>query len=638
MMPGRNDPCPCGSGRKYKRCCASRDARDAAKRRRLGDVGPDIDDGATAEQIDAQAPWDVELAPLSIEIGSDPTARPAVVLIVARDLVIHAEIVEHAPADPDAVGTLLGDAIVAAVEQLGEAPPEVRVRHDNVADALRERVTSLGIAVRHERTLPSLREASASLRSALLGIDGPSPAISAPHTWAAWGLPAEHIRAIFAAAATFYEAKPWEQIASEEMLELRFPRGARWLAGVLGGAGAEFGLVLYETLDDFARILEGGEPGATFSSMESTVLSLTFSARGDLPKPMRREMAAAKWPVAGPQAYPILWTLNTPGGGLTRAQASELAAALETIARYGAVLAGAEEIQPPEEWVDERSGVVVRWLGSPFEDGDALWEPPAVLTPSLPEGRGAAPGRVLGADDDSEVFERRERAVLDRFAEWLREGGAPEARARRDFENADALIVSLVSQEGISVAAMTEYDLRVFLYDLYPRKFMASRTTATGMRGSLRRFFGFLAERAGIEYPWAAAILRDKEAFEERWESFPGGFWWDPGVREWQAELYDDLHARVMIPPPVLADDGRTHGAMGGDEHRLWQELCRAWLRWRDEVIRGGVTDPNAVREALIARQQEWERQPREGLGGRSARSVVAKERKERGDVELPFG
>src|SRR5690242_5602885 len=23
-MPGRNEPCPCGSGRKYKRCCADR--------------------------------------------------------------------------------------------------------------------------------------------------------------------------------------------------------------------------------------------------------------------------------------------------------------------------------------------------------------------------------------------------------------------------------------------------------------------------------------------------------------------------------------------------------------------------------------------------------------------------------------
>lgn len=27
-MPGRNDPCPCGSGKKYKRCCFEKDTAD----------------------------------------------------------------------------------------------------------------------------------------------------------------------------------------------------------------------------------------------------------------------------------------------------------------------------------------------------------------------------------------------------------------------------------------------------------------------------------------------------------------------------------------------------------------------------------------------------------------------------------
>ncbi|HTP25180.1 MAG TPA: SEC-C metal-binding domain-containing protein [Anaeromyxobacteraceae bacterium] len=29
---GRNDPCPCGSGKKYKKCCQSRDQASAAER------------------------------------------------------------------------------------------------------------------------------------------------------------------------------------------------------------------------------------------------------------------------------------------------------------------------------------------------------------------------------------------------------------------------------------------------------------------------------------------------------------------------------------------------------------------------------------------------------------------------------
>jgi predicted Zn-dependent protease len=32
---GRNDPCPCGSGRKYKRCCLAQDDEDQNRRRSL---------------------------------------------------------------------------------------------------------------------------------------------------------------------------------------------------------------------------------------------------------------------------------------------------------------------------------------------------------------------------------------------------------------------------------------------------------------------------------------------------------------------------------------------------------------------------------------------------------------------------
>jgi tetratricopeptide (TPR) repeat protein len=34
--PGRNDPCPCGSGNKYKKCCLTKD--EAAERKRLAEA------------------------------------------------------------------------------------------------------------------------------------------------------------------------------------------------------------------------------------------------------------------------------------------------------------------------------------------------------------------------------------------------------------------------------------------------------------------------------------------------------------------------------------------------------------------------------------------------------------------------
>src|SRR5919199_1435854 len=39
--PGRNDPCPCGSGKKYKRCCLLLEAT-AAPRRQLEDVVAEV--------------------------------------------------------------------------------------------------------------------------------------------------------------------------------------------------------------------------------------------------------------------------------------------------------------------------------------------------------------------------------------------------------------------------------------------------------------------------------------------------------------------------------------------------------------------------------------------------------------------
>ena len=76
--PGRNDPCPCGSGKKYKRCCLDKD--EAAGRaalaaalpsrpppRELSDVAAEIADRlAAAAAADADAD---ELFNLSCKTG-----------------------------------------------------------------------------------------------------------------------------------------------------------------------------------------------------------------------------------------------------------------------------------------------------------------------------------------------------------------------------------------------------------------------------------------------------------------------------------------------------------------------------------------------------------------------------------------
>ncbi len=47
--PGRNDPCPCGSGKKYKHCCLSKDEAAARTERAVAAEKPAAEQAAPAE-------------------------------------------------------------------------------------------------------------------------------------------------------------------------------------------------------------------------------------------------------------------------------------------------------------------------------------------------------------------------------------------------------------------------------------------------------------------------------------------------------------------------------------------------------------------------------------------------------------
>jgi hypothetical protein len=61
--PGRNDPCPCGSGRKYKQCClakdeaASREARAKALAEAPAPVAEETKPSKGASRHQTHQPW-----------------------------------------------------------------------------------------------------------------------------------------------------------------------------------------------------------------------------------------------------------------------------------------------------------------------------------------------------------------------------------------------------------------------------------------------------------------------------------------------------------------------------------------------------------------------------------------------------
>ena len=56
---GRNDPCPCGGGKKYKKCCEGRDHAEAAERARSTQQQLDLAAlAAVPMRSSTQPPWD----------------------------------------------------------------------------------------------------------------------------------------------------------------------------------------------------------------------------------------------------------------------------------------------------------------------------------------------------------------------------------------------------------------------------------------------------------------------------------------------------------------------------------------------------------------------------------------------------
>jgi hypothetical protein len=257
-------------------------------------------------------------------------------------------------------------------------------------------------------------------------------------------------------------------------------------------------------------------------------------------------------------------------------------------------------------------------------DGDEPglpWDLPKEAAPVCAEGPGARPEAALRALEEGEVFGEAEEARLERMLSWLEARASSKAARAADLRNA-RFWTDFLQYHGLAAGAVTEYDLRLFLFDFYRRKADAPKTAARALPRSLRRILAFLEEEEGIRCPFAARVLDDLDSLAQAAREADVPF--EVALDDLEGAVFEDLDARGMLHA------GHRPGAplqwpplMDVEVAELEHELQRRWLLWYDEVVRKGVVDFGALDDVLTGRQREWENTPHPGYDGRTPAEVV---------------
>lgn len=171
-MPGRNDPCPCGSGKKYKTCCWRKDQE------------------ARSERMDRRMPalepselWSIDLLPLPIYLGDAPDAHPATLLVVSGTTLIYSDLVTNVPGEVEAQARLLEDGLRKAMERTGRAPEALDLLYPELVAVLEPKLRAEGIEVERAYDMLELDAAGMAMHREL-GESRLPYRTASPQTWA----------------------------------------------------------------------------------------------------------------------------------------------------------------------------------------------------------------------------------------------------------------------------------------------------------------------------------------------------------------------------------------------------------------------------------------------------------------------
>lgn len=480
-----------------------------------------------------QAPfWEADVVPLTGGTFTETGTPGALTIVGAAGYLLTGEVLtERLVGAADRAWAVLA-AVMSGARDVGVLPERLHVRDQALADALRPELERRGTQVK-VAPLPELDKAVDAALERLRG----SVAGGKTFTLWSWGeteATQEELADFHAAAAEYHRAAPWDALTDGKPLILRFPgEGQPCVVSVMGGAGIYYGLALYSDAADVEALhaSESEDTDQNVESMRGYSLSLSYAAAAELPKPMRREVLAAGWDVAGQDAFPNLMGIAIPGRRLTATHLRLMARACRTVVAF-------VQAQPEELPWTAPTKAEVRLLFPPKAAEEIVLPWPALTEshPVGPAGPNADPEASIrvwlnGWEDEADS----EWARVDRFRAWLKAQKLSDSARGRDVRAAQLWTDALVGA-GVPAQSATEYDLRIFLYQFLPSVRFA-KPVARHLTASLRRLFRFHAEQEGIEYPWAEGVLSELD------EASSGA----GDVRDFLSEVQHVLVADVLI-------------------------------------------------------------------------------------------
>jgi hypothetical protein len=339
-------------------------------------------------------------APVFVEEKGGFQADLIVWIDATHDLVVGMQLVP--PSEPDSlVADVLRQALDKPMAGPGQPPARIRIAQSHLAELVAPVAGTVPVEVAPTpeiehlvqvmgESFPGANPRLAELRKLLHG----NKAL---------------VSRLLSASARLFRAGPWHLLWDSEVLQLEIPKLGvfDWCVSVMGRAKQSWGLVLFRSAAEYAALRDVADAGDRSGPVDlgAEALSLSFSAAGELPALLRRELTELGWDLTSLDVYP-LWLHATQDGKARLPTERELcillAAALgvvEHVTRYREELAATDVPPRQEEYaIETDANVVSVRVTSPHPEVPWARDEQPPSKPAAPSSRGRSKRRSADAN------------------------------------------------------------------------------------------------------------------------------------------------------------------------------------------------------------------------------------------------